>query len=172
MQRGNNMNVLGIPLIKGNSNEVMGVKIDTAAGAFPMVEGMAGFWKTGSKRGIEPTLVSAQNPDSSGGFAGFIFDINKCAETASMLYEALLVSLPVTAGDTWTAGERITIDLATSLISKQGVTTNVDAYVDTFPSAGVNGKTGEAVEAVLVQILSNKQDFVPVVVAAAARASK
>lgn len=163
--------VIGIPLIKGNSNVVLsghlrgGLK-DTG------FEGQAvGFTGVNS---VEPNLVPLDDVDSKG-FYGFIFDINKCSHKASVLRCAESVALPSDGSMAGTGGAQVLIDPATGLISSTG-TIPIGGYVINDGAgtlAAVSGKDGTAVaDPVLISlhIAANVNAITPPVVTITAMA--
>lgn len=135
--------VVGIPIKKGNNQEVISCII-AEADRVGITEGMAVGLISGGV-GVSVGKIGAAQP-----FAGFIMDINPNTFTASLVRSADLVCLPSASAAALAAGDPVNVNIATGLIDATAVGAgNVllqGIIEDSGPAtAGVNGKTGVAI---------------------------
>ena len=129
--------VIGIPLIKGNSDSIVSVQInDTSIEAAQ--EGQACFLVDGAPVSGE-LHVSTDSGDGS--FYGWIMDINKCSKMASCVRSAESVYLPQKATG-FAIGDAVTIDAATGLLDPAGAIVTNGVVVMPDVTEGVDGHTG------------------------------
>lgn len=152
--------VVGIPLRKGNNQEVISCEITPqGTGRDVLTEGMAVASTIGTLKPIVRPL--AETPD---GFVGFIFGISKCNDFyhASLVQAGTLICLPTASAAAFTAGDPLMVNITTGLIDAAGtlaingtiVATSVEGN---FPIQGIDGKTGLPIaECVLVSFGSGR----------------
>ena len=152
--------VVGIPLRKGNNQEVISCEISpSGTGRATITEGMA----VGSDLGTLKPIVKplSEVPD---GFVGFIFGINKCNDFyhGSLVQAGTLICLPTASAAAFAPGDPIKVNTATGLIDAAGTLVINGTIVATsveqnFPVVGIDGKTGEVIpECVLVSFGSGR----------------
>jgi hypothetical protein len=156
--------VIGIPLIKGNSNVVVGSGIDQAVDHGLVKEGYAVSFQGGT---IEPQVADY----AQGRFYGFAMDINACSQKLSVVRQAELV-LVRSDGTVPPIGEPILLG-ATGLVSSTG-TFVINGRIRSEMQVGIDGKTGEEIQGcVLIDFgLGNNVDPAPVALAKTANAPK
>ena len=145
--------VIGIPLSKGNGEEVVSVQIiDTDIDA--MFEGRAVAMVNGTPVSGEKVV----GVDLTTGFYGFIMDINKCSGTASVVRSANGVYLPSNGGTGFASGDAVTIDESTGLIDPSGGLITNGVIDLAGATEGLDGKTGEKVtDCVSIRISGARQ---------------
>ena len=145
--------VIGIPLSKGNGEEVIAVQILDAE-IDDMFEGRAVAMVDGSPVSGEKVVST----DLTTGFYGFIMDINKCSRMASVVRSANGVYLPSNGGTGFTSGDAVTIDESTGLIDPAGGLITNGVIDLAGATQGLDGKTGEAVtDCVSIRISGARQ---------------
>jgi hypothetical protein len=141
--------VLGIPLIKGNSNVQMGCKLGAVGQSDGVGEGLACGIIGGD---IEPIISDLDQ----GGFYGIAFDRNDCARVATVVRSAELV-LVQTDGTSPANGTKALFNAA-GQVSATGTWT-INGMIRSELMPGINGKTGETVaDCVLISINSVEFD--------------
>lgn len=138
--------VIGIPLYKGNSENIRSVKLYSPNADFSgYFEGQAvfgGFSVDGDAMAF-PTFGAAGGDDDR--LMGFIMDINRKAGTASLVRAAEAVVLPGSAAKP-EPGDAISIDMATGKIGSGAVGERLTNGVCVSNTAtGLDGKTGKTV---------------------------
>ena len=138
--------VVGIPSLKGNSQEIIGAK---------MSEKNAAGWLDTAFEGEAVALVRSAGNDVTvtkmsvdpASFYGFIMDINRCAGTCSVVARGRAVTLPTADWLAFAAQDPVTINTATGLIDAAGDAVVSGRIVNTTANAsnGVNGKTGATI---------------------------
>lgn len=157
--------VIGIPLRKGNNQEIISCEI-TANGTAraDITEGMAVAIQSGSLKPVVTTLATLPSD-----FIGFIFDINPVTFQASLIRAADLVCLPSADASALSAGDALTVNSLTGLIDAAGDTVLNGIIADSatgvypnFNTDGVNGKTGAAVADCVLASFGSGRSLAPV----------
>jgi hypothetical protein len=136
--------VIGIPLLKGNSNVLVTGGLNESVPVADWFAGQAvGF--TGLFGGVKPVLVALDDVNSKG-FYGFLCEINRCAGTASVVRATESVPLP--SDGTVVGNGPALVDPATGLISATGSVAIAGTIQDDGAGslAAFDGQTGIAVE--------------------------
>lgn len=160
------MNVVGIPLLKGNSHEVLSAKVP-ADRIDEFFEGQAVSLQRG---GIEPKLRTlAEDPDN---FYGFIFDINRDTGFCSLLRKTELSCLPTADSSAFTEGDEVRVSTTSGLIDVAGdriidgmvVASGATTSSEQVTTKGVNGRTGEEIpNCIFVQLGGGRASVPPAV---------
>lgn len=135
--------VIGIPLIKGNSNVV--VSAEVVAGIDVSFEGCA-VYHTGNTRNAVSFIAA------DGAFFGWAIDINKCASTCTVIRSTEGSYLPTNGLSVVSPGEVVKVDPATGLIAGSGSIITNARFVDGGLTEGLDGKTGEKKECAMVRV--------------------
>lgn len=132
--------VIGLHLIKGNSNVSHGVKLK-AGQTFKEGEAVA-------IESFEPIVVAKLT--ASNKFGGYLCDINKDAGTANLVVASAALALPAGAG--WTMGELVSISLTTGLIGTGDVgERGTNGVIVDSGVAVIDAKTGDESVGVVVR---------------------
>lgn len=138
--------VIGLPLYRNNSDIYRPVKLHKVAEGFTdYFEGQAVFGGISADKDAKayPTFGAQQG---DGVLFGFILDINRKAGTATLCRAAESVVLPATAEAGISAGDSVSIDLATGRIGTGAIGERLtNAVVVSTDVSAVDGKTGKAV---------------------------
>lgn len=158
--------VIGIPLLKGNSNVLVAAALGGTFGIANWFTGQA-VGISGLFGGVQPVVVALDDPDSVG-FYGFICEINRDSGRATIVRAAESVALPSdgTISDTG----QVLVDPATGLISDTGTIEVAGTIIDDGSGSltAKDGKTGNLVaDPVLINLSVS-----PIFVAAPLTAAK
>jgi hypothetical protein len=145
--------VIGIPLIKGNSNVVVGCGIQADVDNGLVKEGYAISFQGGE---VEPQVADY----AQGRFYGWAMDVNRCSNKLSVVRQAELV-LVRSDGTAPPIGEPILLE-ATGLVSSTG-TFLINGRIRSGLQVGIDGKTGLEIQGcVLIDFgLGNNVDPAP-----------
>ena len=138
--------VLGIPLLKGNSQVIIACALHSTSTSVVAVSEGVFVAKAGGT--IEPIVVNL----ALGKSFGIAMDINECSGKLSVVREAELI-LVRTDGTVPAIGEKIKLN-DIGLVSTTG-THSADGEIVSAKMTGINGKTGlEVADCVLVTLRS------------------
>lgn len=157
--------VVGIPVRKGNNQEIISCEITANGDARQVItEGMAVSLHSGSIKPVVNKLSVA--PES---FIGFIFDINPNTFQASLVRAADLVCLPSADRGALAAGDPLVVNSVSGLIDAAGDVVLNGFIADSdagappaFSTDGVNGKTGAAIPECVLASFGSGRSLAPV----------
>ena len=152
--------VLGIPLIKGNSQAIVTANLSQTSASDTIIEGSFCSKVAGD---IEAEVANM----GVGSFYGIAMDINPCSQRLSVVREAECV-LVRTDGTAPALGAQVLVGAA-GLVSASG-TISYNGEIMSALQTGVDGKTGAEVENCVLVSINTVQAAAAVVAVAASTA--